>query len=341
MNQVGEEVAYKLISSFDADSRLQEFKKSKREEEFIQQINKCLLPLQKLFEQEGHNSRHASHSIILILGTPRSGSTLLSQVIASRLDVGYPSNLMARFYETPAVGAYLQKILIGNRFHKCRKYKSVHGVTQSIEEPHEFGYFWARFLGVCKDVHEPNKIEMKKVNFEKLNANLNSIVNVFDKTVVFKCPLGNFFIPILKCLKNVFFIDMRRHLLDTACSCWRVREERFGSVDTWWSLRPSNYALLKELPPAQQIAGQLLAIRNTIDKGLNDIEESRKIIVQYEHFTQKPEIVIDDLVLKLKKNGILCSKVGLPVPPLPESHSIEGMNKDNVSLLRAALKYKR
>ena len=94
------------------------------------------------------------------------------------------------------------------------------------------------------------------------------------------------------------------------------------------------------MPHAQQIAGQLLAIRGAIDSGFKEIEEDNKIVVQYERLTRKPEVVIDDLVLKLKKNGIFCSKVGVPVSPLQESHSIEGMNQENVSLLRAALEYK-
>lgn len=336
MKSMNENIDYRNISSFDADDRLPEFRKEKNEEEFVHDINVILAPIQKLLVAD---NLKATHGIILILGTPRSGTTLLNQMLVSRLNLGYPSNLMARFYEAPAVGAFLQRILIGGLIHKCRNYRNIHGTTKSIEGPHEFGYFWSRFLGVCKDVHEPDKAGMENVDLELLNRELNSIANTFDRSVLFKCLLCDFFIPVLKNLPNVFFIDIRRNLLDTACSCWRVREERLGSANKWWSLRPRSYKLLKGLPPAQQIIGQLLAIRHAIDRGLSEVDDRQKIIVHYKDLTLHPEHFIDVLLYKLNKNGIACKDIGLPISPLKPSNSIERINKHHLNELKTALAY--
>jgi hypothetical protein len=305
---------YKEVSSFDTQQRLPNFQKNKFEEEFFQNLNQILIPMQNMVEKQA--VLRLDYPIILILGTQRSGSTLLSQILASRLDIGYPSNLMARFYETPAVGALMQKILIGDRFHECRQYKSQHGVTKRIEEPHEFGYFWSRHLGICEDVHEPDARDLQKVNIAQLNAELNTILNIFEKPLLFKCLLCDFFIPVLKQIPNVFFIDLQRNLIDVAESVWRVRQERLGSVDKWWSLRTRNYASLKNLPPEEQIARQLLEIRHAIDRDLGQVDQERKMVITYEELVQAPEGIIDNFAQKLQQIGCSILKVGNPVSNL-------------------------
>ncbi|MBW2004571.1 MAG: sulfotransferase [Deltaproteobacteria bacterium] len=301
---------YKKISSFDADERLPQFRKKKEQEDIVQLINEGLQSIQQMFEK---NKTESNHQILLILGAPRSGTTLLSQMLASRLDVGYPSNLMARFYEAPAVGAFLQETLIKNRFHNYKKYQSIHGTTQRIEEPHEFGYFWSRHLAASEDVHEPDDNRIKEIDIRDLNTELQSVVSIFKKPVVFKCPLGNFFIPVLRLIPNIFFIDLQRNLLELAQSIWRVRQERLGSAEKWWSLRPRHYYQLKRLPPAQQIAGQILAIRSAITRGLSDVEENRKLVINYEELIKEPEAVIDKVIQKLLRLKSHVKKVGEPI----------------------------
>ncbi|AFY41474.1 sulfotransferase [Nostoc sp. PCC 7107] len=324
---------YKEKSSFDTEERLTAFKKNQFEEEILQNLNQLLIPLQNKFENQA--VVQVNEPIVLILGTQRSGSTLLSQILASRLDIGYPSNLMARFYETPAVGAFMQKILIGDRFQKCRQYKSQHGVTKRIEEPHEFGYFWSRHLGVCDDVHEPDEQDLQKVNLEKLTEELNAIANVFAQPVIFKCLLCDFFIPILNQIPNVFFIDLQRNLVDVAESVWRVRKERLGSVDKWWSFRTRNYSLLKELPPEEQIAGQLLAIRHVITRDLAQVSNERKMVISYEELVQAPEVIIDSFVKKMAHIGCDIPKVGHPVANLSAPQRIGEENPVRLKLRQA------
>ncbi|MBW1978980.1 MAG: sulfotransferase [Deltaproteobacteria bacterium] len=303
-------INYKKISSFDTEDRLPTFRKNLVEEFIVQRINDHLRPVQKFFAKE---TRKRNHQILLILGAPRSGSTLLNQVLVSRLDLGYPSNLMARFYEAPAVGAFLQKLLIKDRIKDLRKYKSIHGVTELIEEPHEFGYFWSRHLAVSEDVHEPNENEIHAVNIRNLDNELQTIISIFNKSVIFKCLLVNFFIPVLKQIPNILFIDLQRNPIELARSIWLVRQERLGNVEKWWSLRPRNYSFLKRLTPAQQIAGQILAIRASIANGLSCVEENRKLTVSYENLIRNPEAVIDRTVEKIFRLGARVEKIGEPI----------------------------
>jgi LPS sulfotransferase NodH len=312
-------------SSFDAKKRLPQFLKNDKEEALLELINNSLLPLQRQLE----NRKTSAHPVLIILGTPRSGSTLLMQMISSRLDIAYPSNLMARFHETPAVGAFLQKMLIGNRLHNLRDYQSTHGATALIEEPHEFGYFWTRHLGICKDVHEPSALELLNVDIDKLQKELDSIINIFDKPVVFKCILGSYFVLPLQNISNIFFIDLQRNTLDVAESFWNVRQNRFGSTKEWWSIRPQNYESLCLQTPEVQIASQILSIRRAIDKSWALIPEQRKFTIKYEDLIEDPETTLDMLVNSLESFGCSLPKVGIPVSlPKIRQMSSDTLNKE-------------
>lgn len=316
---------YKAISSFDADERLAPFKKDAQEEEWLSLINHQLLPIQETLEQIVEKS---IFPIILILGVPRAGTTLLSQLLASRLNVGYISNLIARFYETPAVGAILHKILLGNRYHQFREYDSRHGVTKNIEEPHEFGYFWARHLGVCGEVHQPTESELEKVNIKRMDRELQSIARVLGKPLVLKCVLGDFFIPVLKNLPHVFFIDIQRDQCRNAMSIWRVRQQRLGSVEKWWSLRPRNYQQLCSLPADEQIVQQIGIIRRVIDQEFAEIPDCRKWIVSYEGLCEKPEESVEEFLLHMLQWEQPLEKVGEVLKPLASGSE----NTDHASL---------
>jgi len=74
-------IEYKKISSFDAAERLPQYRKDDAEEDILELINKQLVSIQGHLEAAALNT---GHGILLILGVPRSGTTLLNQVLASR-----------------------------------------------------------------------------------------------------------------------------------------------------------------------------------------------------------------------------------------------------------------
>ncbi len=122
-------------------SRVEKYRKDVGEERFLESFNDFLGSREKEFmKQDG-----PGYPNIFIFGAPRSGTTLLSQVLALCLDIGYIDNLIARFWKAPLQGIRLSKILLQDL--RRTDFSSVHGVTIDLTEPHEFGYFWTRWLG--------------------------------------------------------------------------------------------------------------------------------------------------------------------------------------------------
>lgn len=300
------------LSSLDAENRLPEYAKDQSQEDFIFKFNLALQDLET--QQLSYQSKRKSFPTILIVGAPRTGSTLLTQVLASRLDVGYVSNLMARFYNAPSTGARLQKLILGNQIHNLRSYTSVHGVTSEVYEPHEFGYFWSRHLAFDKEVHEPiNENEIKKVNFNNLKRELDAIAAAFEKPTLMKCPLGVFFLRQILESSDAFIIHLKRDFEPLLKSILKVRSQRLGSEDKWWSIRPANFEQIMELSPTEQVKWQIGKINAAIEQGKVGYE-NRVIECDYEDFIQNPEKFIDSFLNTFSKySRIDIQKVGTTV----------------------------
>lgn len=246
--------SFKGFSSFDSDDRRGIYRRDPEKERFFDLLNDILLPIEKDFEQFVTENGFPS---IVITGTPRSGSTFLYQMIAARLNIGYVSNLMARFYKTPLIGAYLQKHLISSEISELADFNSVHGVTERIFEPHEFGYFWSHYLQFGTECHEPVlESEYSRIDLNALNSILLKISNVFRLPVAYKCMIAPFILERLFRDTSIFVIHIVRNRADTVRSILKVRQDRLGSEKKWWSIRPNGWRDRLHLPPSDQVFWQ-------------------------------------------------------------------------------------
>ena len=77
-------------------------------EELLDRVN-CLFEEAEL--REISQMTQPKLPVLLIVGNPRSGTTLLYQWLAATGLFAYPSNIMSRFYRAPYIGGLLHKIL--------------------------------------------------------------------------------------------------------------------------------------------------------------------------------------------------------------------------------------
>ena len=116
--------------------RAEKYRKNEDEESFLIRLNNNLARTEHLYFQPVQEQLPN----IFIIGAPRSGTTLLSQLITFVLDIGYINNFIARFWEAPLQGIRLSNIINTNL--RQISFNSTHGVTSNLNGPHEFGYYW-------------------------------------------------------------------------------------------------------------------------------------------------------------------------------------------------------
>ena len=146
------------------------------------------LQLGKKIEQRIINSQKSFYTPpIFIIGLPRSGSTLLYQLLTNYLKVSYFSNLSAFFYAYPATITYLT--LPFHKKFKLKNFESNLGFTSGLFAPSEAGAiyrYW--FDGPSKpyDVikNTSNKISdllMRPFVWKNLNLSyeVTSLIKIF------------------------------------------------------------------------------------------------------------------------------------------------------------------
>ena len=253
--------------------------------------------------------------LIYIVGAPRSGTTLLSQVVSRYLPVGYVNNLMARFWLKPVVGVRLSKILLGKNYRQAIGFESKHGVTDGLVGPHEFGYFWEHWFQLNDSkTHHLSAEALARLDRGGLQNILEQeLLSNFDMPVVFKNVICGFQAPFLVNVhKNSLFIHITRDLRSTCASILESRFKRYGSYDAWWSLKPSTFLSFPD-DPVSQVVNQVIDCRREFDEQVLS-SGAEMIKIKYEDFCRNPNYVLLMICSKVANMGWLMAPTD-SVPP--------------------------
>jgi len=292
-------------------TRTKKFKVNDTLEDFLNEINNDLWHSEKILL----NKAEPDYPIIFMMGTQRSGSTLFLQWLANLEDIAYPTNFMSRLYKTPIIASKLQLLLTDERynyrneikdFNSSINFKSENGKTKGALSPNEFWYFWKRFLPY-KDLDYLSTEELfEKVDVETLKAEFTGITDVYKKPFAIKSMILNYNIDFLnKIFEKAIFIYNKREVLANIESTLNARQEQFGTINEWYSFKIPEYSKLKNLNPYEQVAGQIYHINRAVETGLENVEDHKKMVVNYEEFCENPERFYIELKAKLKLQGYL------------------------------------
>jgi hypothetical protein len=275
----------------------------------LQELNGLLAPAEAQVAARFTTPRYP---VLLVMGVPRSGTTLMMQWLASLGHFAYPSNLISRFYAAPYIGARIQQLLtdpayrFGDEipdFARELDYSSALGKTRGVLAPNEFWYFWRRFFPVTEPRYlEPH--ELAQVDREGFSAELAALESAFDKPLALKGLILSLNIPFLaSLLPQALFVYIRRHPFYTIQSLLQARERYFGTRETWYSIRPPETEQLQHLDPIEQVAGQVAYTMRGIEEGLAAIDPARRLVVSYEAFCAGPEVVYAGIVAHYAAQG--------------------------------------
>jgi hypothetical protein len=283
------------------------FKKNEKLEDLLREINRILEVPEAALLQSFSMPRFP---VIFIVGCARAGSTIILQWLANTGIFAYPTNLIARFYAAPYIGARIQQMLTDPQYNFRDEFVDLKanisflselGKTQGILAPNEFWYFWRRFFHYG-EIQRLEEDALQSVDRMKFVSELAALEGAFDKPLMLKAHIINWNIPFIERLfDKVLFIHIIRQPLYNAQSLLESREKFFGGIDTWYSFKPPEYVWLKERNPYEQVAGQVYFTNQAISKGLGQICEERWMSVRYEELCERPASVFSAIKEKYQK----------------------------------------
>ena len=212
---------------------------------------------------------------VYVFGLPRSGTTLVYQALINSLDAIWPTNLMARFWEAPIVGIKLSRML--GLYDVDVSYKSAFGVTKGVQEPHEFGYFWMKWLNYT-NVTIQDRGHEDSIDWDAFGEISRAMRNEARKPIVFKNMLYALHLEkFAQVERNAVFIYCRRDLADVAVSIHNTRMKRYGDARKWWSYKTPDYHEVRKLDPVGQIVRQVKAGHDIFEGWLKNPELAKRI----------------------------------------------------------------
>ena len=281
------------------NERQKEFRRNELLETLLKELNELLEVSQRPVLARYSVPRYP---VVLIVACARAGSTLMLQWLAGTGCFAYPTNLLARFYAAPYIGARIQQLLTDPRYNfrdefadyvPENTFTSDLGKTRGILAPNEFWYFWRRFFHFG-DIQTLDHEALHKVDTAQFLSELAAWEAAFDKPILLKAHIINWIIPfIARSMSKVLFIHIIREPLYTAQSLLESRMKYFGTKSTWYSFKPPEYMMLKTESPCAQVAGQVFFTNDAISRGLTRLDQRYWLTVRYEDFCQNPPQVFE------------------------------------------------
>jgi LPS sulfotransferase NodH len=233
---------------------------------------------------------------LLVVGAPRSGSTLLYQALVHAFDVGYLSNRHCRLYGAPS--------LVERVWHPepPASFSSRFGGTEGAAAPSECGEFWYRFFRrspqyVPLEAAEPGRLRA-------LRAAVRALGDAAGRPLVFKnllCTLR--LAPIAAALPEAVYVVVRRDLVANATSLLAARAAVRGRYASWWSAEPPGVDELRVLPAHEQVVEQVRRIEGLVERDRAAIGEARFLELRYEELCADPEAAMGAASALAERNG--------------------------------------
>lgn len=270
------------------------YQKNPKGEDFLHEMNRLLHDREATL----YKDYEIKYPFIFIFGLPRSGTTLISQLITSSFDIGYINNLMARFWLAPVHGIRLSKSILGDI--KQTSFHSDYAGTSNISDIHEFGYFWRYWLKKesLSDITNVKERE-NNIDWNGLKKTLANIQKEFNKPIVFKNIFGSYHLEKLKkTLHKVLYVYIERDILDVAVSILDARKKFYSDLNTWWSYTPVEYNKIKDLNYWEQIAGQIYYLKRFYRNEIKRFNHKDIIEVSYKNLCFNPKKVLKSIQKK-------------------------------------------
>lgn len=241
------------------------------------------------------------HAQLVVLGLPRSGTTLLAQVLSRALVACYPTNVGAGWWAAPGFGMRRSLQLLGP--DPDPGIQSRHGVTEGPAGFNEFNGLWRAGLGI-EGRDEPT-VAPDPGAVAALADGLRAMANEADRPLVTKCLWGVWRGAVLAgALPEALFVVVRRPPSEVAASLSRMQE---ALADPRASLLP---AAARSLRGRALAAAQVSELTAALEEQVAGIDADRVLS------TSLQEVRADPLAVA-RRVGARAGVQLRPAPRLP------------------------
>ena len=226
--------------------------------------------------------------LIFVCGPPRSGTTLVAQVLIKHLPVYYFNNLTSIFPNSPVISnKVFRRFLKKGTEHVS--FESLYGRTTNLSSPNDALYLWDRWTGVARE-EIPGEISSE--DQLKMQRFFGAVEAYTSKPVVNKNnKLNTYAHLVAEVLDSAYFICLDRDPVFLAQSQLIASKFIHGDENTPYGPRFESIKEKQRSPkidPIELVCSQVMIHKETMLKQQEQIGKEHFIIVPYEDFCADP-----------------------------------------------------
>jgi len=259
-------------------------------------LNVIAHPLEKLWSNEKDIKYLDMFPPIFIIGSPRSGTTVLYQLLCKHLQFGYINNFVSNWPKAPLTATKLYK-----RFSKNSnpiELNSKFGDSSHMSGPSEYGEFWYRWF------ERSHKFKFNNNNIKKLRIEISGLTKIHHRPLIFKNVVHSMRILALrKVFSDSVFIVLKRKKLDIAQSILNARIHLYNDKNHPFSVVSSQDQLDSKISYGRAIISQINSIYSNIDLAGNTLGMDKFIFVKYKDLCDNTEKILKNIQNELEKRN--------------------------------------
>ncbi len=286
----------------------------------------CMAGLSPLEKKLLKQAKESAGPAVFIVGPPRSGTTLIYELLVRWFKFSYISNLAHRFYQTPVAATKLGKKKINNWHQQLKsEYKSKYGSIYGWGAPSEGGWIWNRWF---PESYYLDETHVENIPRQIIQDTVHGLCKVMNGPFLNKNVMHSVHMRLLdqlfpKCL----FIHINREFKPNVRSIVRAHSQTANNKQEWFSVKPREWQKYKNEDIVMRSVAQVYYTHKNIEEDAEFIGSGRVFTLAYEDFCQNPGVALNAICTFLNNNGVEVEKRDITLPELSVS-TPEKINND-------------
>lgn len=222
---------------------------------------------------------------VVVVGLPRSGTTLVYELLVQAFDVAFLTRLYGLTYGLPNLTTRLVSPLTRN---PSARYESRYGRIPGMLAPAENHVLWLQWFRSPRQLghYVPYHLIDEKMA-AGARATIASMSAIAKRQFVFKnVYLTTSISAFLKMVPNALVIVVQRDLESVCASVYKARTNM--RERRWWSIRPPFWESMMDKDSLEQTVFQCVRAQQLLNREIERMPSDRYLVVDYKDICNAP-----------------------------------------------------
>ena len=266
--------------------------------------NRIASPLDRLAAGSGVRGSSA----VFVVGLPRSGTTLVYELITQAFELAFLTRAFAYSFGLPNISTRLTRRFTHS---PAAHYRSDYGRIPGRFSPAENHVIWERWFPADPVLgHYMPADRLASDARESASRMLDSMTAIAKRPFVFKNVYFTMSLPaVLRALPGARFVVVRRPLESVCASVYRLRATK---EERWWSVRPPFIEEVAGADAFGQSIFQCVRTSQILEREMRSLPEDRCLVADYEDICTAPRAFLERF--EIWANMSLQRRTGCSIP---------------------------